>query len=110
MAELQIRFDDGAAYERFMGVWSRFAGEIFLDWLAPRLGLRWIDIGCGNGAFTELVIERCAPVEVQGIDPSEGQLAFARARPAVRLAKFRQGDAMSLPFSTNQIWSLRKTS
>ena len=72
MAERQIRFDDGAAYERMMGNWSRLAGNIFLDWLAPRSGLRWIDIGCGNGAFTELLIERCAPAEVQGIDPSEG--------------------------------------
>jgi hypothetical protein len=36
MAEPQIRFDDGAAYERMMGVWSRLAGEVFLDWLAPR--------------------------------------------------------------------------
>jgi trans-aconitate methyltransferase len=70
MAEQQIRFDDGAAYERMMGTWSRLAGDIFLDWLAPRPGLRWIDIGCGSGAFTELLVERCAPAEVQGIDPS----------------------------------------
>jgi len=98
MVELQIRFDDGAAYERFMRIWSRFAGEVFIDWLAPSPDLQWIDIGCGNGAFTELIIERCAPVVVQGIDPSQGQLAFARTRPAARLAKFRQGDAMSLPF------------
>ena len=98
MAEQQIRFDDGAAYERMMGIWSRLAGDIFLDWLAPRPGLRWIDVGCGNGAFTELLVERCAPAEVQGIDPSEGQLAFARARPAARVAEFRQGDAMALPF------------
>ena len=68
MAEQQIRFDDGAAYERMMGNWSRLAGDIFLEWLAPRSGLRWIDIGCGTGAFTELLNERCAPAEVQGID------------------------------------------
>jgi ubiquinone/menaquinone biosynthesis C-methylase UbiE len=98
MAEQQIRFEDGAAYERMMGNWSRTVGGIFLDWLAPSAGLRWIDIGCGSGAFTELVVERCAPAEAQGIDPSEGQLAFARTRPAARLAKFRQGDAMALPF------------
>src|SRR5260370_32271994 len=91
MAEQQIRFDDGAAYERMMGTWSRLVGEIFLDWLAPRSGLRWIDIGCGNGAFTQLRAERCAPAEVQGIDPSERQLAFARVRPATRVAEFRQG-------------------
>jgi SAM-dependent methyltransferase len=98
MAETQIRFDDGAAYERAMGNWSRRAGSIFLDWLAARPGLKWIDVGCGNGAFTELIVERCAPAEVQGIDPSEGQLAFARKRPAARVAKFSRGDALSLPF------------
>jgi SAM-dependent methyltransferase len=99
MVEQKISFNDGAAYEQMMGVWSRFAGEIFLDWLALPLGLRWIDVGCGNGAFTELLVERCSPVEVQGIDPSEGQLAFARTRPGSRLAKFQQGDAMALPFA-----------
>ncbi|MBR0692567.1 class I SAM-dependent methyltransferase [Bradyrhizobium lablabi] len=99
MAELQIRFDDGADYEQMMGIWSRFAGEMFLDWLALPSDLRWIDIGCGNGAFTELLVERCRPMEVQGIDPSEGQLAFARTRPASRLAKFHQGNAMALPFA-----------
>ena len=93
-----IRFDDGAAYERYMGTWSQLAGDTFLDWLAPAAGWRWLDVGCGNGAFTEMIVERCAPVSAQGIDPSEGQLAFARTRPAARLAQFRQGDAMALPF------------
>src|SRR5688572_14989368 len=101
MAEI-IRFDDGAAYERMMGTWSRLAGEIFIDWLAPKPGLRWIDIGCGNGAFTELLVERCAPAEVQGIDPSEGQLAFARTRPAARGAEFHRGDASTIPFSEDR--------
>ncbi len=99
MAETQIRFTDGAAYERFMGVWSRMAGDIFIDWLAPQPALRWIDVGCGNGAFTELLIERCGPQDVQGIDPSDGQLAFARTRPGARAARFQEGDAMALPFA-----------
>jgi ubiquinone/menaquinone biosynthesis C-methylase UbiE len=98
MAESQIRFDDGAGYERMMGTWSRFAGDIFLDWLAPATGLRWLDVGCGNGAFTQAIVDRCAPATVDGIDPSEGQLAFARERPAAQIAKFRQGDAMALPY------------
>lgn len=95
----EIRFDDGAAYERYMGKWSQLAGEAFLDWLAPNPGLRWLDVGCGNGAFTEMLIERCAPVSVHGIDPSEAQLAYARTRPASRIAQFRTGDAMALPFA-----------
>jgi ubiquinone/menaquinone biosynthesis C-methylase UbiE len=102
VAEHHVRFDDGAAYERMMGTWSRLAGNIFLDWLAPSSALRWIDIGCGNGTFTALLVERCAPAEVQGVDPSEGQLAFARARPVSRMAEFRRGDAMALPFSEDR--------
>jgi SAM-dependent methyltransferase len=98
MLNNQIRFDDGAAYERYMGKWSQLAGETFIDWLAPEPGLRWLDVGCGNGAFTEMLGERCAPVSVWGIDPSEGQLAFARTRAVSRVAQFRQGDAMALPF------------
>jgi len=94
-----IRFDDGAAYERFMGVWSQRVGEIFLDWMAPAPALRWLDVGCGNGAFTEQIVTRCAPTTVHGIDPSAEQLAFARARPATTLAHFRTADAMALPYA-----------
>lgn len=89
MAEGKIRFEDGAAYERMMGVWSRLAGEVFLQWLSPASGLRWIDVGCGSGEFSELIVERVSPAEVQGIDPSEAQLAFARSRSVARLAKFQ---------------------
>src|SRR4051812_18847565 len=98
MATNQIHFEDGAAYERYMGKWSRLAGDAFLDWVAAKAGLRWLDIGCGNGAFTEMIIERCAPVSVQGIDPSEGQLTYARNRSSSNVAQFSQGDAMDLRF------------
>jgi len=98
MAESEIRFEDGAAYERMMGIWSGLAGTVFIDWLKPDKGLRWIDVGCGNGAFSEQLVERCAPAEVQGVDPSQGQIDFARKRPAARLAKFGIGNAMALPF------------
>ena len=90
-------FADGAAYERMMGRWSRLVGEQFLDWLGPAKGLRWLDVGCGNGAFTETLIERCAPTSVTAVDPSEGQLAYARTRPGAKLAEFRLGDAQALP-------------
>ncbi|WP_427913161.1 class I SAM-dependent methyltransferase [Ramlibacter sp. MMS24-I3-19] len=97
MAE-QIVFEDGAGYEQMMGLWSRLAGQVFLDWLAPPPAQRWLDVGCGNGAFTELVVDRCAPAAVDGIDPSAAQIDFARARPAGRVARFQVGDAMALPF------------
>lgn len=96
-----IRFDDGAAYERYMGVWSQLAGDVFLDWLAPAAGLRWLDVGCGNGAFTERLVARCQPALVDGVDPSDAQIAFARSRIAAPGVTFRQGDAQSLPYPDN---------
>ena len=91
-----LRFDDAAAYEAMMGVWSRLAGETFLDWLAAPPRRDWIDIGCGNGAFTELIVDRCDPRSVTGIDLSEAQIAYAQGRPAARLARFDTGDAQAL--------------
>jgi ubiquinone/menaquinone biosynthesis C-methylase UbiE len=82
-------FTDGLAYERMMGRWSRLVGESFLAWLDIPKGLRWLDVGCGNGAFTEEIIARSAAVAVTAIDPSEDQLAFARARPGAKMAKFQ---------------------
>jgi SAM-dependent methyltransferase len=101
-AQDSIRFTDGETYERYMGAWSKLAGAKFLDWLAPKADMRWLDVGCGNGVFTEMLVERCAPLSAVGIDPSEEQLAFARTRPASRLAEFRQADAMALPFSDDE--------
>src|ERR1700750_656087 len=88
MTDPQIQFDDAAAYERRIGEWSKLVGAVFLDWLAPHTGLRWIDVGCGSGTFTELIIAKHAPAEVQGIDPSDAQLAFARARRGTPMAEF----------------------
>ena len=94
-----IQFDDGDAYEHLMGIWSGIVGQVFLDWLSPAPGQQWADIGCGNGAFTKLILHRCAPAKVDGIDPSDGQLGYARTRPGVQGAVFRQGDAMALPYA-----------
>jgi SAM-dependent methyltransferase len=98
MTDTTIRFEDGAAYELMMGRWSLLAGERFIDWIGVPPQSRWLDVGCGNGAFTELVAERCAPSNVQAFDPSPGQLAYARNRlPAGAPVSWAEGDAMKLP-------------
>lgn len=101
MADPVIRFEDGASYERMMGIWSRLAGSVFLDWLAAPPRLNWLDVGCGNGAFTAMLYERCEPGAVTGVDPSEGQLDYARKRADTPGANYLQGDAMALPVADN---------
>lgn len=93
-------FTDGAAYERHMGRWSQLVAAKFLDWLDVPSGLRWLDVGCGNGAFSEVLMGRCQPAELQGIDPSDAQIAYARSRPSLKSATFRTGDAQSLPLES----------
>src|SRR5262245_19958493 len=48
MIDKIVRFDDGAASERMMGIWSRLVGEDFLDWLNLPTGLKCVDDGCGS--------------------------------------------------------------
>jgi len=91
-------FTDGEAYERLMGRWSREVGIQFLDWLDLPKGLRCLDVGCGNGAFTEVLAARAEPSQLAGVDPSEEQLSFAKIRVRAKLAQFHVGDAQALPF------------
>jgi SAM-dependent methyltransferase len=93
-----LRFTDGAGYEKMMGRWSLLVGDRFIDWIAVPPHARWLDVGCGNGAFTELIVSRCTPSEVQAFDPSEAQLAYARTRlTAAAPVTWAEADAMQLP-------------
>ena len=96
-------FEDGAQYERMMGVWSQLVGTHFLEWLNPTVGLNWIDIGCGSGAFTAQVAEFFSPSHLLGIDPSEEQIEFARNRSIKHPVTFQTGDAMSLQCVDNSM-------
>ena len=97
MSDKKIVFEDGYAYERMMGVWSQIVGKEFIEWLNPKGGQSWIDIGCGTGAFTAQIAELCAPSQLLGIDPSEHQIEFARKRSLAHSATFQTGDATDLP-------------
>ena len=99
MAEARPTFDDGAAYDEFMGRWSRAVGAVFLDWLAAPRKAAWLDVGCGTGAFTTLIVKTCAPARVAAVDPGAAQIEFARRQPVAKRADFRVADAQTLPFS-----------
>ncbi|MFZ5549568.1 MAG: class I SAM-dependent methyltransferase [Pseudomonadota bacterium] len=90
-------FDDGAAYELMMGRWSALVARPFLDWLALPAGLAWLDAGCGDGSFTQALVEHRRPATVVGIDPAPAQLSYARQRVADARVRFLEGDAQELP-------------
>ena len=98
MAETPFDFDDGAAYERAMGRWSRAVAPVFLRWLAPPANARWLDVGCGTGILSHTLLELCSPAGVVGIDCSAAQVEQASRGPAAGRASFEVGDACTLPF------------
>jgi SAM-dependent methyltransferase len=88
----------GAAYEPYVGRWSRQVAAAFLGWLAVPPGSRWLDVGCGTGAVTSAVLAGAAPARVVGVDPSAGFVGYAAARVAAGPAVgFAVGDARALP-------------
>jgi len=100
--EKPVLFTDAASYEKFMGQWSRTIGRIFLDWLSFPGGLKWLDVGCGTGAFTEVIQQVCAPSEIVAIDPSGAQISYATSRKTAANVHFKVADARAMPFENGR--------
>jgi SAM-dependent methyltransferase len=96
MSDVKVVFDDAADYENYMGRWSRALGKEFLTWLAPPKNASWLDVGCGTGAFSELLVNTVEPRSVNGVDPAPAQIEYAVKH--IKCADFRVGDALALPF------------
>ena len=90
-------WERGAAYESYVGRWSRPVAEAFLGWLAVGEASRWIDVGCGTGALTETILRVSAPAAVRAIDASAEYADFARAAISDPRARFEVADARALP-------------
>jgi len=93
----------GDAYEPYVGRWSRLVARQFVTWLAAPAGSHWLDVGCGTGALTEVILDTAAPASVQGIDPSLGFIRYARAQVRDPRASFTVADARALPQSDRTV-------
>ena len=93
---MQDLWQSGDPYEYYMGRWSRLVAEKFVDWLSPESGFQWLDVGCGTGALSETIINRCAPAAVIAIDQSDGFLGTVQRRLGSKV-NCKAGNAMSLP-------------
>lgn len=99
MAEAALTFADSDSYERFMGQWSRAVGSRFLEWISASSRSNWLDVGCGTGILSELILEHCAPAAVFGIDPQRAQIEHAKRQTFAQRVTFRVAHAEALPFS-----------
>lgn len=88
----------GATYDSFMGRYSRVLGTLFADAAGVRRGHTAVDVGCGPGALTAVLVERLGIDAVAACDPSPQFVTECAVRhPGVRA---EIGRAESIPFET----------
>lgn len=86
----------GATYDAFMGRYSRSLAVPFADAAGVERGDTALDVGCGPGALTAVLVERLGVDAVAACDPAPGFAAECAARhPGVRV---EVGQAESMPF------------
>jgi SAM-dependent methyltransferase len=90
---------DGAAYERFLGRWSRRLAGPFAEFARLADHGRVLDVGCGTGSLALTLAECGAPDRVAAIDLATPYIAFARSRPGAARIGFAVGDACRLPYA-----------
>lgn len=85
------------AYARFMGRYSIPLARAFVEVLDVRAGQRALDVGCGTGAATDVLVERLGAARVWAVDPSTSFVAAVAGRlPDVAV---HQARAEGLPFA-----------
>jgi ubiquinone/menaquinone biosynthesis C-methylase UbiE len=94
-------WDNAEAYQVLIGRWSREVAYEFIKWLAPVPGINWLDIGCGTGALSQVILQNAEPFAVKGLDLSKEFVRYARRIIEDERASFDIGDAMALPVETS---------
>lgn len=85
--------------------------QMTVHWSHPFLGASCLDLCCGSGDLTRMLAEAAGPTgEVIGLDFAAEQLERAKAIAHLKLGPDRiqwiQGDALALPFTSNQFDSV----
>jgi mutator protein MutT len=90
-------WEDGTAYESYMGRWSRQVAKEFVRWLALPSRSAWLDFGCGSGALAQTILAEAAPRLVVGCDQSAGYIGYASRRTTDPRAQFVVASVPQVP-------------
>jgi SAM-dependent methyltransferase len=88
-----------AAYDAYMGRWTRPVAAELVRWLDVPPGRTWLDVGCGPGGLAAAVRELAAPRAVAGVDRSAAFVAAAGAGGLPGVV----ADARELPFADGSV-------
>ena len=93
---------DGAAYQRFIGRWTRRLAEPLVTFAAPLPDGPLLDVGTGTGSVAAALRQADSSRKITGIDVSEPYLDFARERDDCEGVTFLQQDAAALDMPDNE--------
>lgn len=96
IAESKGVWSSGAAYDPYMGRWSRLIAGDFVSWLDVLAQKRWLDVGCGTGALSEAILKMGQPALVTAVDLSQHYVEYARPLFNDERITFKQGNALHL--------------
>lgn len=75
---------------------------LLLDYLGAKPGMRILDVGCGSGFLSRLLVRSLDDVQIVGIDTDEKMLDLAQQmaeREGISdQIKFQHGNAYQIPF------------
>ena len=87
----------GEAYDAFMGRYSRPLAHSFADAAVVEAGMSALDVGCGPGALTGVLVDRLGADSVSAIDPSPPFVADCSRRHVG--VDVRAGRAEAIPYA-----------
>lgn len=90
---------DGAAYDVFLGRWTRRLAEPLLDFARFPAAGRLLDVGCGTGSLARAMATRWPARNVVGIDVASPYIAFAKSQARFGNLHFELADAARLPYA-----------
>jgi ubiquinone/menaquinone biosynthesis C-methylase UbiE len=93
---------DGAAYEKFLGRWTKELAPRFLDFATFSNDGPILDVGTGTGSLAFTMADRWPARNVRGIDVAKPYIAHARAYFNGKYPQFEIGDAAALPYDDPQ--------
>jgi ubiquinone/menaquinone biosynthesis C-methylase UbiE len=95
--ELAHHYDSARNFEFYRALTCHLKKE-----LAAPAGGRALDLACGSGFSTEVLVEAYPELEWDALDASSAMLERARARPSLKGVRFTQGLAEKLPYAEGE--------
>lgn len=96
-------WQSGNSYDKFMGRWSALVAREFLKWLSVPPGKTWLDVGCGTGTLTRLILKEQNPEGILAVDSSHDFISHAQKNITSPLVRFKVGLAQSLELPSGAI-------